>query len=212
MKLFLSSMSVSYEQAPAFSKLVGKSIKDMRLAFITYGIETSTSGQDENIDNLKALGIQVQKLILEDFKDRTRRTPLLPLLRESDVIWLGGGNTYYLRWLLRETRADAMIQGLVSQGKVYGGGSAGAIVAGPTLKYFDEADDPSLAPERIDKGLGLTDIVVVPHWQNEKFGDIVARAADKLEKGGYYIQPLTDEQALIIDGNAKALASWFQLR
>lgn len=200
-------MSVSYAQAPVFSKLVGASIKDMRLAFITYGIETGTSGQDENIDNLKTLGIQVKELILEDFKDGIRRMPLLPLLRESDVIWLGGGNTYYLRWLLRETRADVMIQGLVSQGKVYGGGSAGAIVAGPTLKYFDEADDPSLAPERIDKGLGLTDIVVVPHWQNEKFGDIVARAADKLEKDGYHIQPLTDEQALITDGNAQAIVS-----
>ena len=58
-------------------------------------------------------------------------------LSSKDALWHGGGNTFYLRWILSNTGADEVITKLVRHGLVYGGGSAGAIVAGPTLKYFE---------------------------------------------------------------------------
>lgn len=54
-----------------------------------------------------------------------------------------GGNPYYLRWLLKVTGADEMITALVKQGKVYAGASAGGVLAGPTLRFFDNQDDPN---------------------------------------------------------------------
>jgi len=62
---------------------------------------------------------------------RNKREALREKLASKDVIWLGGGNTYYLRWILKETGADDIIINLVQQGKVYAGWSAGAMVAGP---------------------------------------------------------------------------------
>src|ERR1700722_19230227 len=124
MKLFLTSKAISYEQGPAFIKLVGKPAKDIKLALIENAADVEDghdkSWVEENRSNIQALGINVQLIDLNDFKDGVRKTPLLEALKDFDVIWLGGGNTYYLRWILKETGADVIIKELVERGKVYG--------------------------------------------------------------------------------------------
>ena len=84
---------------------------------------------------------------------------------------------------------------------MYGGGSAGSIVAGPTLKHFEAADDPNEAPEVILEGLGFTESVVVPHMDNVKFKDLIHSIHDQLKADGFKTVPLTDAQALVINGN-----------
>ncbi len=204
MKLFLSSLAITYDQSPAFTKLVGKPANEINIALIENAADCETGDKAwvaENRAAMQALGFQIKPIDLEDFRDGGGESSLLEALSFCDVIWLGGGNTYYLRWILSETKADAVIQELVRGGKVYGGGSAGAIVAGPTLKHFEIADDPKAAPEPIYEGLSLTNTVVVPHSQNKKFGPIVVEIADKLEYDGFSVQLITDQQAFVMDGN-----------
>ncbi len=81
--------------------------------------------------------------------------------------------------------------------------SAAAVVAGLRLRHFDNQDDPSAAGEVIWDGLGLTDIVVVPHVDNEDFGAGCREAGDKLKAEGYRTQLITDTQALLIDGDER---------
>ena len=69
---------------------------------------------------------------------------------------LTGGNPFYLRWMMRITGVDEIIRELVEQGKVYVATSAGAVVAGATLRHFDNQDDPNEAGEVIWEGLHLT--------------------------------------------------------
>ena len=209
MKLFLTSMAISYEQGPAFLKLTGKSkASDVKIALIENGADVYHEDKKDwvyrNRDNIQAHGFQVDFVDLQEYLDG--RKLLLPRLEDADVVWLGGGNTYYLRWILRETKADIMIQRLVRAGKVYGGGSAGAIIAGPTLKHFEKADDPDEAPEKIVEGLKLIDFVVIPHWKNEKYGDTMRHDVhEKLEADGYKTICITDEQALIINGQEQTI-------
>jgi dipeptidase E len=94
-----------------------------------------------------------------------------------------------------------VIKALVAQGKVYAGWSAGSIVAGPTLQYFDAMDDPKDAPERILDGLHLTDIVIIPHIDNKDFIQGAHKADHHLRQAGYRTLPLTDSQALLIHGD-----------
>jgi dipeptidase E len=143
----------------------------------------------------------VEIIDLKQYRDDPDK--LKAKLFSADVIWCGGGNTYYLRWLLKETGADKIISEHVKQGKVYGGGSAGAIVAGPTLKHFDAADDTDAVPELIMDGLHFTDSVIVPHMDNAKFASIIHGINDKLKADGYKTVPLGDAQALIIDGESQ---------
>ena len=121
-------------------------------------------------------------------------------LAEKDVIWLGGGHTYYLRWILKRSKADKMICRLVNEGTVYAGWSAGAIMAGPTTRFFNEmGDDPSGAPEKIEEGLFLTDMVVVPHRDHIDFEKGAAKTNKLLTKAGYTPVLLGDAEVLIID-------------
>ena len=95
--------------------------------------------------------------------DRRRTVTWEDPLASKDMFLLAGGNPFYLRWLMKATGADEMIIELVKSGKVYSGASAAAVVAGPTLRHFDNQDDPNEAKEIIWDGLNLTDIVIVPH-------------------------------------------------
>jgi dipeptidase E len=148
MKLFLSSMTISYEQGPAFLKLTGKAeASQVKIALIENAADVDDGPKEwmhNNRESIQALGFQIDFVDLQEYLDGKKL--LLPRLEAADVIWLGGGNTYYLRWILRETKADIMIERLARAGKVYGGGSAGAIMAGPTLKNFEKADNPKRAP------------------------------------------------------------------
>lgn len=202
MKLFLSALAISKTQGPTFTKLVGKEPKDIKLALIENAAEVEAEPKDWVAQNRQAIqshGFDVEIVDLKDYRDNTQS--LHTKLASKDAIWLGGGNTYYLRWLLRETGADDIIKELISKGVVYGGGSAGAIVAGPTLKHFEAADDPNDAPEVIFDGLCLTDSVVLPHTDSAKFAAIMQGINNKLKADGYKTVPLEDAQALVIDGD-----------
>ncbi len=201
MKLFLSSLAISEEQEPEFTRLVGKKPQDIKLAFIENAADVyDDSSRDWVEDNrvaVKACGYQVEIVDLRDY--RNNRKELQAKLSDNDVIWVNGGNTFYLRWILQDTGADKIIEELVSDGKVYGGGSTGAIVACPTLKYFEDVDDPILSPRVIIEGLRFTEKVVVPHVDNEKYGKAMDKIVQHLQKDGYETVGITDNQAVIFD-------------
>jgi dipeptidase E len=203
MKLFLSSLAISDPQSVELVELIGKKPKDIKLALIENAADTYPEGKrawvDQNRTAIQSHGFEVEIIDIKKYK--VKLSELKDKLASKDVIWFGGGNTYYLRWLLKDTGVDKLLTELVKQGIVYGGGSAGAIVAGPTLKHFETADDPDEAPEIILDGLHFTDSVVVPHIDNEKFASVIKAINDELIADGYRTTPLGDAQALVIDGN-----------
>lgn len=206
MKLFLASLAINDQQAVELAKLVGKDQKDIKLALIENAADTYTGSPQWLEDNRKMIqshDFEVEIIDIRPYKGKPEE--LKQKLSEKDVIWLGGGNTYYLRWLLRDTGAENVVKELVADGKVYGGGSAGAIVAGPTLKHFETADDPAESPGVIYEGLGFTDSVIVPHFDNAKFAQIIGAINDKLVADGYKTVPLGDQQALIVNGDEEAV-------
>lgn len=204
MKLFLYSLHLTEAHAVELSQLVGKNPEDTTFALIENAADVipNSKGWVGGIRNsLKDKGYQVEPLDLRKWINRPEA--LREKLRSKDVIWLGGGNSYYLRWILKASGADEMIQELVKAGKVYAGWSAGAIVAGPTLQHFDAmGDDPKDAAELILEGLQLTELVVVPHMDHPDFIEGAEFAHQQLLKDGFYTVPLNDSQALMIHGEA----------
>jgi hypothetical protein len=111
---------------------------------------------------------------------------LRELLGQFDAFLLAGGNPYYLRSLIRITGADELITERVRDGAIYAGASAAAVVAGPTLRHFDELDSPDEAEEVI--------------WSARPDPAELAICAPR----GLTVQRLTDAQALVIDGTSSA--------
>lgn len=205
MKLLLTSLAISAPQAAELAKLVGKEPKDIKLALIENAADTYAEGSrawvDQNRASIQSHDFDVEIIDIKRYKGKL--SELKDKLAIKDIIWFGGGNTYYLRWLLKDTGIDKLLAELVEQGKVYGGGSAGAIIAGPTLKHFETADDPKDAPEVIYDGLNFTDSVVVPHMDKAKFTAIIHGINDKLKADGYKTAPLGDNQALVVNGDER---------
>jgi dipeptidase E len=206
MKLFLYSFafSLSDEQAKALTDLTGKKPEDISLAVIDNAADAvpdSANWVKDTHTILESKGYTTEIVNLKDWQND--KVGLRETLTRSDVIWVNAGNTYYLRWIMRQTGADEIIIDLVKQGKVYAGWSAGAIVAGPTLLHIEHMEDVSAAPEVIPEGLQLTDIVVVPHMDNPDFSEAAKKTNEALQAAGYITQPLTDAEALVIDGDSR---------
>lgn len=119
-------------------------------------------------------------------------------IENSDIIYVGGGNSFFLLQEMRRSGADAIIAEAVANGKPYIGESAGAVVAGPDIGYIQDMDDAKAAPMLHDsRGLGLVDFRVVPHYQGPFLGrraaKIVRRYADASD-----LRIITDRQAIVV--------------
>lgn len=98
-------------------------------------------------------------------KEMVRKT-----LKKVDIIYIGGGNTFYLLEKIQLAHCAALVRESVSKGKVYIGTSAGSIVAGPDISPVKNLDKIKEAPKlKGYQGLGLVDFVVLPHWGSGHF-------------------------------------------
>lgn len=200
-KIILASCNIPLDLKNSFEDFVGKSCKEMRFALIEDAANMSDRKDWVYVTrkDLISLGITYTLIKLSDFIGK--QEDLFFELKNFDVIWCGGGNTFYLRWLMKETGFDKMITKLLESGIVYGGGSAGAIVAGPTLKKFDIVDDPSLVPEIMYDGLNITNIVTLPHWGVNKFQMSLDEIKSYYENSNYKLVTISDENFILVENN-----------
>lgn len=202
MKLFLTSQWLLPEFRQAFEQLIGKPLHQTKVVIIENGADDEPgepSWMKNTRNSLIDAGMAVTQLDLRQYTNRKDHEKLRIILSSANVIWIGGGNTFYLNWILRDSGARDLIIEMVRSGKIYAGGSAGAIVAGPTVKGFEAADDASFAPELVLDGMALTDTVVLPHWGRGDYGAIMEDIARQLTSTDHKIQPLTDGQAFVIN-------------
>ena len=84
-------------------------------------------------------------------------------LKETDAIFIGGGNTFRLLKALQDLELIEPIRQKVRSGTPYIGSSAGSNVAGPTIKTTK--DMPIVQPRSFDS-LGLVPFQISPHFQD----------------------------------------------
>ncbi|HEY4963625.1 MAG TPA: Type 1 glutamine amidotransferase-like domain-containing protein [Candidatus Saccharimonadales bacterium] len=150
---------------------------------------------DRDRNTLKQLGFKFSEF---DIADKTA-AELSKALTNIDVVFVAGGNTFYLLDMMQRCGFEQRIKTLLDQSVQYVGGSAGAIVAGPDIEPIRSLDDPQDAPNlKTTKGLGLVDFVVIPHVNMNMREDKI----DKVKKefsSSFNLIPLTDEQAIVVD-------------
>lgn len=206
MKLFLSSTSIPDELVASFTELVGKKLQDISFALIEnaadpYGKDVGFVIETRTV--LQSLRMQMELVDLNQYKNKSEE--LKEKLSAFDVIWFGGGNIYYLRWLMQATGFDTIVRELLEKGIVYGGGSAGAIIAGNTLKYFDLVDDTNVSPEIIYSGLDLIDLIIIPHWGTDKIQAKLIEIQTLYSNDNMDTVAITDNQAILVDGEKWAI-------
>lgn len=197
MKLYLTSYRIPITSA--LTELVGK--EKIRAAVIPnakdYFAERARNVKlRDTTDYLKTLDIEPTIVDLREYDDHERLTAEL---QKYDMVWVAGGNTFCLRYEMRRSGFEKAIVSLVKKGLVYGGESAGACVAGTTLKGLETADNPEFAEEVIWEGLKLVPYIIVPHVDNIGFTDDIEYTL-QMHGGDRSLLKLNDDQVAVIDG------------
>jgi dipeptidase E len=181
-------------------ELVGKQPTDIKVAFIPTAsvVEEDRSFMVNGRARLEVIGIPA-----ENINNLELDHPItVDELKKFDVIFLDGGNTFYLLEKMRESGFDQAIAKYISQDfGVFVGSSAGSIVMGPDIAFAEPWDDKTKGHLENTKGLGYTKEAYSPHYSKEK-DDIIL---EQLSNIGYKINPLYDGEAVLVDGTGEKI-------
>ncbi len=197
-KLLLTSTGLANQNITnQFLQLIDKPVSQIKVIFIPTAARSEQELRYVNISKKELINLGISEA---NIKTENLSKPVTNKeVRDFDVIYVCGGNTFYLLKKVRETGFDMVIKDSVNANNLYFGVSAGSIIACPNIDIaspFDE-NDVNLADLA---GLNLIDIIVSPHYRKEDKSII-----DNFKKKSQYkVIPLTDEQALlVIDGKTK---------
>lgn len=156
------------------------------------------------IAELASLGFAARELDLRRFFGNAGG--LAEELDEVAVIWVVGGNAFLLRRALRLSGLDAYLGGRRHEHTLlYGGYSAGAIVATPTLRGIELVDSPSIVPEGYEPavvwdGLGLVPYSIAPHYEsNHPDSRGINAVVDYFTTNGMPFRAIRDGEVIITD-------------
>ena len=123
-------------------------------------------------------------------------------LQSADIIFVAGGNTFYLLQELQRKGIDKLIIQLVNDGKLYIWSSAWSIVAGPNIEIATDVDEPSEAPELASPiWLHITDYVILPHCDSVKYKETTEKILQAYQNYKHPIIRLGDYQAVYIEND-----------
>ena len=182
----------------AIKDFVGRPPETLRMVFIP------TAGNpdkdvwwiDKDRDVLTRMGFRYTELDLAS----TPTERLTESLNDVDLIYIAGGYTYYLLEQIRNTGFDTVLAKFMERGGLYVGASAGALIAGPDIEPCSSLDDPKYGPSLTStKGIGLIDIVPMPHYDMSERSSAIEAIIAKY-KDAYKVVPITDDEAIVYDG------------
>ncbi len=132
MKLLLTSQGLPKELSSTFLSLLEKKPEETRVLFVT----TAAYGEDENPTWLGHYRNELQSYGIESIEELDVRGKTYEDLKkvDTDIIFINGGNTFYLLHWIRESGFDRIIKEFVKEGKLYIGVSAGSYIVCPTIE------------------------------------------------------------------------------
>jgi dipeptidase E len=200
MKLYLSSYRIPV--VDALVSLVGIPINQIKIAVIPnakdyYAERAQNYKMQDILSYQQNKGFTHSEII--DLRDFTYKGKLKERLKKYHIVWAVGGNSFCLRQEMKRSGFDAIIARLLEEGIVYAGDSAGAVVAGTSLRGIESADIPAFAEEAIYDGMALIPKIIIPHADNQYFQDANNQTRSLFPVSE--IIDLTDAQALVINGN-----------
>ena len=91
-------------------------------------------------------------------------------LIEIDVLYVPGGNEFYLKEKSNESHFDEFVKKFVNGGGLYIGTSCGSIIMGEDISPLQKLSDLATLSKPIDtSGFGIVDFTILPHWGSEDF-------------------------------------------
>ncbi|MBX3485422.1 Type 1 glutamine amidotransferase-like domain-containing protein [Phenylobacterium sp.] len=214
MRLYLAS----FRTGDSFAELIRMAGAGARVGVISNAVDFIPAADREAyarkvfdpVADFRGRGLDAYDLDLRAYFGRPQ--DLLAELERTRLVWAVGGNAFLLRRAMRQSGFDALAPGLIwAERLVYGGWSAGACVAAPSLRGLELMDDPEVLaagydPEPVWEGLGLIDAAVVPHYRSDHAeAEAAEQAAAYMTANGIPHRILRDGDVLIQNGETLEL-------
>ncbi len=201
MKLLLTSGGMTNGAiTEAMFKLSGTTAETTKLAFIPTVANGESGGKEWLIDDLYRLKqLRLKQIDIADISALDRQY-WEPQLREADIIFVGGGNTFYLMHWMKKSGLAALLPELLET-RLYVGLSAGSIITGPDVKRSSHREwyPEDVGPD--SRAFGFVDFYFRSHLNSRDFPNITSDKMPELAKkvgGPLYV--LDDQCAMVADG------------
>ncbi len=192
-KLFLTSSSdLLYDHLQGFLE---KPVDEVKIAWITTAKKGSPNKEyvEKHRKKMNQLGWKFTEIDIEGKTEEELRE----LLEDKDIIYMHGGNTFYLLRAIKAGIFEKVLAEKLDQGALYVGTSAGTYVACPTIemaewkrdrRYFRFEDQDLIA-------MGLVSFLVMVHFEPKHEEDIRVG----MSKTDLDVYVLSDEQGLYVE-------------
>ncbi|BBM57962.1 peptidase S51 dipeptidase E [Leptotrichia trevisanii] len=188
-----------YESIELVKKFLDKNTESKKILFIP----TAT-----NVDEYKKY-IHLTQKVFEDFGYEVENFDVSVFseeiakekLSEAKIIFISGGNTFYLLQELKRKNLIPYLKERIENGLLYIGESAGSVIAAPDIEYASIVDDKTLATELDDyTGLNLVDFYIVPHFEEEPFVES-SRNTVELYKDKLDLKLINNKEVILVENN-----------
>ena len=93
-------------------------------------------------------------------------------LKDIEVLYISGGNEFYLKEKSNNSNFGAFVMDFVNKGGIYIGTSCGSIIAGQDMSALLQLTDHETLEQPVDAvGFGLVNFSILPHWGSTEFKD-----------------------------------------
>jgi len=201
-KLFLASFAC--KTLDKIEPLLPDNPQNLTVAFIPTASDPYLDKEFVTVDRNKLVELGFKVLDI-DIKDKSEQE-LEVLLKDVDLIAVTGGNAYYLLYHAQKSGFLTVAKNLIDKGVIYIGSSAGSILVCPTIDTARLFDSASVVPDLQDyQGMNLVDFLIIPHFDKPRYLGRLQKTIEQWSKKKYNLFPLSDEQAIIIQGDEYTL-------
>ena len=162
---------------------------------------------EEQRERMKELNWDVEEVDI----DGKNSDELLSLFENKDVVYVEGGNSFYLLKSIRESGFESVMRELLEKGVIYIGASAGSYVACPTIemalwKHQDKYDHHGVVDFT---GMNFVPFVITAHYLPE-YESLIS---EKIPSASRPVRILTDKQAFLVrDGEVEFIGTGEEVR
>ena len=174
-----------------FYRIINKEeIKDKKVLYITTASDgendSDKSWMDEEYETILDLGFNKENIY--EFKIGQKEINI----NDFDVIYMMGGNTFYLMDMIRKYNFDTVIKKAMDNGIIYIGSSAGSIILGNSVEYALPFDENNVDLKDFS-GLRIVDGIIIPHANRKE--EFISKVKENI---GEKLFLLYDEDGIII--------------
>jgi len=196
MKLLLTSAGIVPEIEKDFLSLLGKDPESAKLIFIPTAANPELDRWYLNKDKIKLAQMGIINIVEVDL-EKENKDSLAQKINGADILYVEGGNTFYLLKYVRESGFAGLAKQFLERGGLYVGVSAGSMIAGPNIETAEwKHADRNIVDLKDLTGMDLVPFAIAPHIDDTNIGATKESAA----KVAYPVIALTDKQAVLIDG------------